>query len=253
MKKSGRKKGCVPWNKGIPRTEKERTNISIAKRGMVCSDTQLINLKKGQGWNKGVPQKEETKEKIRKKMKGCIPWNKKPPTLCSCGKQLSRHHYKMCRDCYLKILPDKMRKLNCGKIRSKETRLKMSNAPKCHGEYHRSWKGGVTPLMKKIRKSPKCKNWKKEVFKKNNYICLKCNLRGGNKNAHHIKGFAKIIEENNITTFKQALNCQELWSVDNGITFCDKCHKTFHRIYGEKNNNFKQIKEFLRKGLLKID
>ena len=31
----------------------------------------------------------------------------------------------------------------------------------------------------------------------------------------------------------------------NGITLCEKCHKEFHKTYGYKNNNIKQLKEFL--------
>ncbi len=33
-----------------------------------------------------------------------------------------------------------------------------------------------------------------------------------------------ILKENNITSLDQALNCQELWDISNGITLCKKCH-----------------------------
>ena len=56
--------------------------------------------------------------------------------------------------------------------------------------------------------------------------------RGGWKlNAHHIQNFAQYPE---LRT-----------AIANGITFCKECHKEFHKIYGIKNNNAEQIKEFL--------
>lgn len=53
--------------------------------------------------------------------------------------------------------------------------------------------------------------------------------KGGNLNAHHWKEFAKIIEENNITTLEEAIDCEELWNINNGITLCKECHKELHK------------------------
>jgi len=44
------------------------------------------------------------------------------------------------------------------------------------------------------------------------------------RKAHHIKPLLKIIEEYNIINFNQAINCVELWDIDNGITLCRTCH-----------------------------
>ncbi len=60
---------------------------------------------------------------------------------------------------------------------------------------------------------------------------------------HHKKGFAKILEENNITTREEAENCKELWNIDNAITLSEKWHRgiktdnpnAFHRVYGNFN------------------
>lgn len=69
VKKIGRQKGCIPWNKGIPRTEEVKRKISLARKGKKYLH-QLENLEKGRGWNKGKKHKKETIEKIRQKAVG---------------------------------------------------------------------------------------------------------------------------------------------------------------------------------------
>lgn len=34
-------------------------------------------------------------------------------------------------------------------------------------------------------------------------------------------------------------------SLDNSITLCNKCHKSYHDFYGYKNNNKLQLNEFI--------
>lgn len=81
------------------------------------------------------------------------------------------------------------------------------------------------------------KEWKNKVFKRDNYTCQCCGKRGGNLNAHHLYNFS---EYENLR-----------YNVDNGITFCEKCHlinypNSFHSIYGEKNNTPEQVYEFIK-------
>jgi len=80
------------------------------------------------------------------------------------------------------------------------------------GEKNCNWKGGVTPLNEKIRKSHKYRNWRIAVFKKDNYTCQMCGKIGGRLHAHHIKSFADYPELRFI--------------VSNGMTLCKyPCHK----------------------------
>ena len=77
-------------------------------------------------------------------------------------------------------------------------------------------------------------NWRREVFKRDNFTCQCCgDKKGGNLRSHHI--------------FNYMENKEKRIDVENGITLCDKCHKLFHDTYGYKHNNLLQITEFLNK------
>ena len=99
------------------------------------------------------------------------------------------------------------------------------------GEKNCNWKGGITPIAYKIRNSIEYKLWREAVFERDDWTCKKTKIKGGVLRAHHIKNFAKFPELRFV--------------IDNGITLSDKSHRKFHKIYGKKNNNQKQLKEFL--------
>lgn len=84
---------------------------------------------------------------------------------------------------------------------------------------------------KEKRWTLKNKRWTKYIYKKYNYICQKCNHRGGQLNAHHIESWA----------FNKKLRLVKT----NGITFCKDCHYIFHKTYGYKNNNKQQLEDYL--------
>lgn len=111
-----------------------------------------------------------------------------------------------------------------GKKMSKETKEKMSIAHR--GEKSYLWQGGITALYARVRGSFKYRQWVSDVFTRDNFICQECGKRGGKLHAHHIEQFAVIMKENNIKTFEEAMDCNELWNINNGITYCYECHKT---------------------------
>lgn len=57
------------------------------------------------------------------------------------------------------------------------------------------------------------KNWKKQIYKNDNYTCQICGYKGGKIEAHHLKEWSKFPK----LRFK----------ISNGITLCQFCHKTY--------------------------
>ena len=118
---------------------------------------------------------------------------------------------------------EKFRKSHLGKKQSEETKRKRMES--ISGKNHYNWKGGLTPLVRQIRRCFKYRQWRKAIFQRDNYTCILCDKRGGWVEAdHYPKSFSEIFYGNKIKTIKQALNCKELWNKDNGITLCRKCH-----------------------------
>lgn len=78
------------------------------------------------------------------------------------------------------------------------------------------------------------KEWRIEVFKRDNFNCVKCGRNSSKKNrlaAHHI--------------FNHHSHPELRVDVHNGITLCFECHTDFHREYGTINNNREQLNIFL--------
>jgi len=99
-------------------------------------------------------------------------------------------------------------------------------AKKTRGANHYRWKGGVTKLNRSIRQMTENRNWQKAIKERDKH-CMSC----GSKNeleAHHIVSIAEIIEKNGIKNRQDARKCKELWNLDNGVTYCKKCHYKKH-------------------------
>ncbi len=111
-----------------------------------------------------------------------------------------------------------------GKHNSLKTEFKIGDS-RLKGINNPNWKGGITSLTRKIRASFKYRLWKSDVFVRDDFTCQECDRRGGYLEAHHSEIiFSDIIEINDIKTFEQAMDCEELWNINNGKTLCKKCH-----------------------------
>lgn len=118
-----------------------------------------------------------------------------------------------------------------GSKHTEEWKLMMSI--RFRGEKSYMWKGGITPINQQIRGSRKYKIWESKVQERDGYSCKKCGEYRKNKLvAHHILNFATYLDLR--------------FSVENGITFCRRCHGWFHRDWGRKNNTREQVVKFLK-------
>ena len=98
------------------------------------------------------------------------------------------------------------------------------------GEKSHFWKGGITPLSQAVRTCIRYKEWRTAIFQRDNFTCIHCNdSTGGNLIAHHLNLFSDIMKEHNITTLEEAIQCEALWSTNNGITLCIECHEREHQ------------------------
>ena len=79
---------------------------------------------------------------------------------------------------------------------------------------------------KHTRKCFEYRQWISDVFHRDSFTCQCCgDNTGGNLEAHHKKAFIAILKQYNIQTLQQALNCAELWNINNGQTLCNPCHR----------------------------
>ena len=225
------RKGNVPWNIGIPCPKDIKQKISNTLKNNISLErrkemSEIEKVDKNHFYGKHHSKK--TKLKMSEANKG-----ENHPNY---GK-----HYP--EEAKLKI-----GKGNKGKIFSEESKKKMSEShkgiptwnqggipnPKIRGFNNPNWNGGITPLAEQIRKCFKYRQWRDDVFMRDEFTWQDCGIKGGELNAHHIKRVSVILRYYEITTLEEALECAELWNINNGVTFCEECHKKLHCIIKQK-------------------
>lgn len=210
-KMSNSHKGQISHWKDKKFTEEHKLKLSIAHLGQkswnkgthIQTNNSLEVWQKngGQVWNKG--KKIMVKPNSGTFKKGHIPWHK--------GKKFSIE------------LRDKLSKSHKGKYMGKDSHL---------------WKGGTTPLIQAIRNSEEYNNWRKEVYRRDNYTCQECFRVDKNIDAHHKdKSLKQLIQEflqyysqfslleDRETLIRLAVTYVPFWDLLNGITYCRKCHR----------------------------
>lgn len=109
---------------------------------------------------------------------------------------------------------------HCGSrgYRFSETQKKQMSL-KRRGEKHWNWKGGISKNVHSVT-NPEYKQWRSNVFQRDNWTCQTCGVRGIYLEAHHVFSWAK---------FPELRFCLE-----NGVTLCRECHKLTDNYKGKK-------------------
>lgn len=140
-----------------------------------------------------------------------------------------------------------MSERNKGQVMTEEQRKKLSlakkgkplsekqlnsvreSAKKRRGKNAYQWKGGIVNVVIQIRNSYKYKEWRQAIYVRDDFTCQKCNVRGGKLEAHHLKGFAPLLDEARealplLDIYDAAMVYTPMWDIGNGITLCKSCH-----------------------------
>lgn len=105
-----------------------------------------------------------------------------------------------------------------GKKQSEKHITKATKALKPYqsGEKHWAWKGGITPIQRKLRFTKAYSDWRTAVFERDDYTCQQCARKGGRLNADHYP-----------VSYAQLVGAQDwdgLSDINNGRTLCYECH-----------------------------
>ena len=196
-------RGKRPWNKGLklpPLTDETKKRISEKLKGRIFTD--------------------ETKKKISEAKKGVV-FTEEHKNNISIAKKGKKNNWAT------KENRQKLSEARKGMKFSIEHRKKISESRKgnkCH-----FWKGGRLSLNKQIRELFEYRLWRSDVFTRDDFICQHCGEKAGNLRAHHKKQFSEILDEYKIKNIDEAMNCNKLWDINNGITLCINCHRLYHK------------------------
>ena len=105
---------------------------------------------------------------------------------------------------------------NKGKTKENYEPLRRSGNTKTfhYGKENWNWKGGISTIYDKIKKSKEYKQWRKQVYENDFFACQSCGYKGKQIVAHHIYPFADYPDLR--------------FEVENGITLCRACHLSLH-------------------------
>lgn len=108
------------------------------------------------------------------------------------------------------------------------------------GSNNPNWQGGKTKLQLAIRNLTLYKQWRKDIYARDNYSCISCGVIGNGKNlqADHILPLSIILIRGNIKSISQAEVCKEIWDTSNGRTLCVDCHKKTDSYGWKATNNY---------------
>ena len=152
---------------------------------------------------------------------------------CSCG-NTKDEKAKTCASCFYKRIERVFDCVVCSK------NVPIANTKTCSKECSRkhkiklslgvnnpNWKGGIKTENQRQRNHLSYKQWRTNVYTRDNFTCVDCGKTKCYLHAHHIKSFSKHPE---LRT-----------NIDNGKTLCVECHGKYHN-----SLNIKKYKTQLR-------
>lgn len=177
--------------------------------------------------------KNENCKILDNQVKSLIPIN----YICQCGKTARTRLNKFksgvrCNECNNKKRSDS------AKLMWKKEDI----AQKHLGENNGKWNSNLTDEErnenKLRRESKELRNWRINIYKKDNFTCQICFSKEKKfLNAHHLYSF---------TEYKDLR-----FDLSNGVTLCKECHINFHNKFGYGKNTQKQFKIF-QEGLTNV-
>lgn len=107
-----------------------------------------------------------------------------------------------------------------------------------NGENHHSWKGGYKSVYDRIRDLKVYWDWRNFIIKRDNGQCQVCGTKD-NLEVHHKTTLKTLVTKYSKSNNKKVtdLTFEDLkdkffYNTDNGITYCKKCHKDYHKKHG---------------------
>ena len=65
------------------------------------------------------------------------------------------------------------------------------------------------------------------IIEQDDYICQSCKKKGGKLEVDHFpKTFSEIFNQYKFKELEDAINCAELWDINNGRTLHQECHRS---------------------------